>query len=242
MINCENNNSIIHASKWAVSVRKGTKVYKAFLHDNFKKINKEISLLRVDSGMNIELYFDFESRHWISKTEFLELHELISGNFSETQVQLNSIFEKWQKNSFYRNLVTDEWHTSIAPWYCSILKKFVPESSRESIFLCHSSADHFIHGDFTLSNVKIKSSGEIIVLDFENATLGPMKWDETTLVYSLIKAEEYAMARQLYESFSCSADMLKVIASVRLAQTRNKGQDETRRMSAFHFIFKFYTK
>lgn len=242
MTNCENSNGIIHISKWAVTSRKGTKVYKSFLQDNFEKINKEISLLRLDAGMNIKLYFDYESRRWISKSEFIELHDLVSGNVSEIQVWLKSIFEKWHKNPFYCSLVTDEWHASIVPWYCGMLKQFIPDSDNESMFLRHSSAEHFIHGDFTLANVKIKSSGEIIVLDFENATLGPMKWDETTLVYSLIEAEAYAMARQLYESFSCSADMLKAIASVRLAQTRKKGQDETRRMSAFHFIFKYYTK
>ena len=76
-----------------------------------------------------------------------------------------------------------------------------------------------------LKNIYLDDKDELLVLDYENATLGPLFWDETTLVYSFIEKEQYEIAKKLYEHFSIEREMLIAISCIRLAQSIKKNQN-----------------
>ena len=77
----------------------------------------------------------------------------------------------------------------------------------------------------------------MIVLDYENATFGPILWDETTLIFSLIERKQFQFAKHLYAEFSCEKEMLQVICAIRLGQSIRKGQNIKLRTEAYEYIF-----
>jgi len=54
----QNSDNIIHKSGWAISKKCGSKIYKIFFHDSYPKIQKEVSLLQLSLGKEINLSFD----------------------------------------------------------------------------------------------------------------------------------------------------------------------------------------
>lgn len=233
---------VVHISKWAVTTRKGNKIRKTFFYSNIKKIAREIELLKVSTSLDVRLFFDEQSCHWISETDYLDLNDLFENeNDDETINRLKAAFWKWEQNSQYRNLVENEWSESAIPWYCGLLQQYFSDPEPIIAYLRQTKGEHFVHGDYMLSNVKQNSSGEIVVLDFENAVLGPLMWDETTLVYSAIEEGRYSIAKQLFDSFACTSDMLYAIAAIRLAQSVKKQQNENIRKDAFQFVKENFT-
>ena len=92
----------------------------------------------------------------------------------------------------------------------------------------------------TLSNVYLDNRNKIVVIDYENATLGPLLWDETTLVYSFIEQKQFGAAKQIYDTFGCSKEMLRAICSIRLALSMRKGHNIVRRIEAYEFVMHNY--
>lgn len=228
---------VVHISKWAVTTRKGNIIRKTFFHNNTEKINREIELLRVSTGLKVRLFFDEQSCRWVSETDYLELNDLFeNGSTDETINRLKTTFCKWEQDSRYRNLVANEWKERTVPWYCSLLQQYFSNPEPIISYLRQTKGEHFVHGDFMLSNVMKNSSDEIVVIDFENAVLGSLMWDETTLVYSAVEDGKYSIAKQLFDSFGCTADMLHTIAAIRLAQSIKKGKNENTRWCAYQFV------
>ena len=114
----------------------------------------------------------------------------------------------WKENSSYISLVKDDWSKQTVPWYCKLLRQFIPDSFIIEQRMIGSKAVNFIHEDFTLSNIFLDNDGKIIVLNYENASLEPALWDETTLVYSLVESNQYESAIHLYKEFACGAEKL----------------------------------
>lgn len=236
-----NTDNIIHESKWAISKRCGNSIYKIFLHDSYPKIRKEVLLLQLSLGRKVKLSFDNMDKHWICESDYMDLHPFINNiRIDELVLQLRDIFNTWEYDSRYLDLISDEWSESVIPWYCMLLRQYIPNSEEHISWLQHSRGEHFVHGDFTLSNVCLDNSKKVVVIDYENATLGPFLWDETTLVYSMIEQEQYVTARYLFEEFSCKNEMLRAICSIRLALSIRKSQNVRQRTEAYSYIFRNY--
>ena len=232
---------ILHESGWAVTRRRSNRILKIFLHNSYSTIRKEVCLLELSHGKKAVLAFDCEENHWVCTSDYVDLFSIVDGiPLDGLIMQLRDVFGIWEHDIRYRDLITDEWSGAVVPWYCGLLHQYLPDAKEEISWLQHSHAQHFVHGDFTVSNVFLDSCGQIIVLDFENATLGPSLWDETTLVYSLIENKQYTMARRIYNAFSCEKEMLRTISSVRLAQSIRKSQNIDRRIIARKYIEQYY--
>lgn len=234
----EKNNNVIHKSGWAISKRCDNRVHKVFLHDSYSKIQKEVSLLQLSTGKEVQLLFDSSAERWICESDFMDLQPIIGNiGLNEFTAQLQAIFSTWKNDRRYCDLVSDEWTERIIPWYCILLQQYIPDSNELIAWLQDSKGEHFIHGDFTLSNIYLNQSNNVIVLDYENATFGPLRWDETTLVYSFIEQKQFHPARQLYDALSCEKEILQAICSIRLAQSIRKGQSIKQRTEAYEYIF-----
>lgn len=233
--------NILHESRWAVSRRCGNKVQKIFLHDAYDKIRKEVRLLQLSLDSEATLSFDNTQKRWVCESAYMELTSILDSVSVETFIpQLRDVFSAWETDRRFRDLIADEWSDTVIPWYSSLLREYLSDAKEAISWLQNSRAEHFVHGDFTVSNVYLDSGNQIVVLDFENATLGPRLWDETTLVYSLIEHKQYTMARKLFEVFSCQKDTLYAISSIRLAQSIRKLQNIGQRTAAHTHILRNY--
>lgn len=233
---------VVHISKWAITTQNGSLIRKMYFYNNIKKINREIELLRISTGLEVRLFFDNQRCNWVSETNYLELNDLFENRRTDETINLlKTMFERWEQDGRYRKLVESEWEASVVPWYCNILQRYFPEPESIIAYLQQTKGTHFVHGDFLLSNVKKNSHNEIVVLDFENAVLGPLLWDETTLVYSAIEEKRYSIAKHLFDSFACTDDMLRAIAAIRLSQSIKKQQNENIREDAFQFVKENFT-
>ena len=234
-------NVIIHESGWAITQKHGNKIHKIFLHDAYLKIKKEVSLLQLSLATNASLSFDNIGNYWICKSDYIDMHPLVENIYLDDLIpQLRQTFDVWRYNRRYCNLVSDEWSEVVVPWYSVLLQQYIPNSEELISWLQHSQGKHFIHGDFTLSNVYLDSGNKIVVIDYENATLGPLLWDETTLVYSFIEQKQFGVARQIYDTFGCNKEMLRVICSIRLAQSMRKRKNVVQRIEAYEFVIHNY--
>lgn len=232
---------IIHESKWAITERCGNKVRKEFLHDAYPKIQKEVMLLKLSVDKEAELYYDYKKQHWICESEYMDLFSIVNtSQKAKTYIQLDAIFQKWQHDIRYKELVPNDWCEVAVPWYCGLLRRYIPDSECVITWLQQSRGEHFIHGDLILSNIYMDIDGQLVILDFENATIGPLLWDEATLVYSLIEHKEYAMAREVFDTFHCEKNILYVISCIRLAQSIRKSQNVQQRMEACEYISREY--
>lgn len=232
---------IIHESRWAVTQKTGDKVYKIFLHDAYPKIKKEVSLLQLSLATNASLSFDKVMNHWVCKSDYIDIYPLV-GNIGLDNLitQLRQIFDLWRYDHRYCSLASDDWSEVVVPWYSMLLQQYIPDSEEIISWLQQSQGKHFTHGDFTLSNVYLDNSNKIVVIDYENATLGPLLWDETTLVYSFIEQKQFGAAKQIYDTFGCSKEMLRTICSIRLALSMRKGHSIVRRIEAYEFVMHNY--
>ena len=232
---------IIHESKWAITKRCGNKVRKEFLHDAYPKIQKEVMLLKLSADKDASLYYDCKKQRWICESEYIELFSIVHAAQNEkTYTQLDAVFQKWQHDKRYKELVPNDWCDVAVPWYCGLLKQYIPDSECVITWLQQSRGEHFVHGDLILSNIYFDSNGQLVILDFENATIGPLHWDEATLVYSLIEHKEYEMAREVFDTFQCEKIVLYAISCIRLAQSLRKKQNVQRRTEACEYIAREY--
>ena len=232
------SNNIIHESKWAITKRSGNKILKVFLHDSYAKIQKEVTLLKLSTEQEAKLSFDSCAKCWICESEYMVLRPIIGNiELSEFTKQLQELFDVWNNDCRYSGLISDEWSQRVIPWYCMLLQQYIPGSEKLITWLQGSKAEHFIHGDFTLDNIYLSKSNNMIVLDYENATFGPILWDETTLIFSLIERKQFQFAKHLYAEFSCEKEMLQVICAIRLGQSIRKGQNIKLRTEAYEYIF-----
>ena len=156
--------------------------------------------------------------------------------------QLRQVFDAWR---YDQSVLQPRGETSglevAVPWYSAHCCNSIYPIQKELVsWLQHSQGKHFIHGDFTLSNVYLDSGNKIVVIDYENATLGPLLWDETTLVYSFIEQKQFGAAKQIYDTFGCSKEMLRAICSIRLALSMRKGHNIVRRIEAYEFVMHNY--
>lgn len=237
----QNPNNIIHESGWAISKKCGNKVYKTFLHDSYSKIRKEVSLLQLGLDKKVSLSFDSSNKCWVCESDYMELRPIIGNiRMNELIVQLQVKCSIWKNDSRYHDLISNEWFECVIPWYCMLLQQYIPNPDKLIAWLWDSKEEHFIHGDFTLSNIYLDQSNNLVVLDYENATFGPFLWDETTLVYSFIEQKQFRSAKQLYDAFSCKKEMLQTICSIRLAQSIRKKQSIKQRVEAYEYIFSNY--
>ena len=232
---------VIHVSKWAITKRYGEKIKKYYFFNHLPKIQKEINLLRLCSNIDSQLYFDTEVMKWVAEMPYINLHPIFDiQNIDDTLTQLSCILNTWN-DDFYSSFVLNDWDSSMKPYFINILSQYLYEAKEFILYLSTTKSEHFIHGDFMLSNIQEDNNHNIVVLDFENATIGPLLWDETTLVYSLIEEKKYHIAWKVFNMFQCSYMMLVTIAAIRLAQSRKKSQNEMRRYEAYNFICKYFT-
>lgn len=233
---------VIHTSGWAVTRYSNGRIQKIFAHDAFSKIQKEVNLLRLSSRSNVQLYFDRRAMKWVSETEYIELRSPFEDkDVGQTISQLQDIFTAWNKDPRYTTMVDDDWDTAVKPGLIKLLEAYLPNAEAFVSILSGEKSQHFIHGDFTLSNVYKATDGRLIVLDYENAGTGPQLWDETTFVYSLIEDRQYDIAEWLFDAFHCSPSLLLCIAGIRLARSRRKSQNEDSRNMAYQYILAHYS-
>ena len=231
------NTKLLHKSNWAVTTKTGNIVTKYFFYPNFEKICKEVSLLNLSSKLKIKLMFDVDSFKWYYEMPYIDLYPFHVNCESQTIFnQLHKVFNIWDTDKRYEKLIKDEWNTINLPYYTEILTRYVRDNNDITSYLLELKSEHFIHGDFTISNVYCDKTGNIIILDYENATRGPYKWDESTYAYSFIENMNYDMAKIIINEFQCPKQMILSIAAIRLAQTRRKQQDDTNRLRAYQYI------
>lgn len=236
-----NTGNVIHKSRWAVTEKCGDKVYKYFLYDSYPKIKKEVLLLQLSVGRKVNLFYDDLAGCWVCESDFMDLMPVIDNiHFEKFIAKINLIFSEWNMNNRYRNLISDEWSDIVVPWYCMLLKQYTPNCSSLVDWLQNSRGEHFIHGDFTLSNIYLDREDNVKVLDYENATFGPALWDETTLVYSFIEEKQFPTARRIYDYFSCNKEMLQIISNIRLAQSIRKNQNISQRLETQEYVLQNY--
>lgn len=234
---------VIHISRWAVTSRCGNTVKKRFLFNNTPKIQKEVSLLRLSTQLDVKLYFDNETSNWVAEMPYLRLRPIFNGkNPCDTFEQLKRIFSAWESDPGYCALAPDDWELVTKPYFMDLLTRYLPDPSGPAAYLSIQKAEHFIHGDFRLQNVLRDEQGRIIVLDFENAMIGPRLWDEATLTHNLIEDHQYGLAEKAFDTFCCPRMMLLTIAGIRLAQSRKKSLNDSGRMEAYDFILNHFNR
>lgn len=205
---------IIHKSGWAITQKQGNQIYKIFLHDAYPKIKKEVSLLQLSLATNASLSFDNAGNCWVCKSDYIDFSPLVGNICLDNLIpQFRQIFDTWRYDSRYCNLVSNEWSEVVVPWYSALLQQYIPNSEELISWLQHS---------------------------YENATLGPLLWDETTLVYSFIEQKQFGAAKKIYDTFGCSKEMLRVICSIRLALSIRKSYNVEHRIEAHEFVMHNY--
>lgn len=234
---------VIHTSRWAVTSWCGNTVKKSFFFENIPKIQKEVNLLRLNTQLDVKLYFDYEAANWVAEMPYLRLHPLFNGsNTCDTLEQLKNIFGMWESDPRYCALVPDDWDLVAKPYFINLLTQYLPDPSGPVAYLSVQEAEHFIHGDFRLPNVLRDRHERIVVLDFENAMIGPRLWDEATLAHNLIEDHQYDLAKKVFDAFHCPWMMLLTIAGIRLAQSRKKSLNDSGRIEAYDFILKHFNQ
>ena len=232
--NLSDDAEIVHRSLWAVSIKDGLHLFKLYYYDAPEKINKEVILLQNMGQISIQLYKDNKGFYY-SKAAFLELESISNGNCSFIFEQLDFWFEKWNKREEFILHASKNWKTETVPYMTYVLSEYGDDAERYIEYIKGLQEEVFIHGDFTLDNVK-KSGEKIIILDFETAAIGPKLWDKTTFVYSLIENGCYNLGIELFNYFKCDKQLLECIAAVRLAIAKRKNKNITQRDAAYYFI------
>ena len=205
---------IIHKSGWAITQKQGNQIYKIFLHDAYPKIKKEVSLLQLSLATNASLSFDNAGNCWVCKSDYIDFSPLVGNICLDNLIpQFRQIFDTWRYDSRYCNLVSNEWSEVVVPWYSALLQQYIPNSEELISWVQHS---------------------------YENATLGPLLWDETTVVYSFIEQKQFGAAKKIYDTFGCSKEMLRVICSIRLALSIRKSYNVEHRIEAHEFVMHNY--
>lgn len=226
---------IIHQSKWATTVRVGKRIKKYYLYDNPEKISKETELLRLSSNLPVSLIFDEQRHQWVQEMPYISNTELFAGDSLHILERLKDMVSLWDSDGRFLSLVSDNWEAKAKPYWKNVLETY-GGTAAAVCYLSKTSGEHFIHGDFQIMNVLRNPLDELIVIDFENAGVGPELWDETTMVYSLVQERKYALAKQAYSYFRCDKQMLECIAAIRLAQAKKKDVGIEKREYALTYV------
>ena len=229
---------VLHKSRWAETVRCGDVVRKYYFYHNTGKIEKEVSLLRLGTGLAVRLYYEPMTFRLVSEMPYIRLMPLFGGDTEDTLSQLADAFRMWDRDDRFLSMVEDDWDERTKPCLLRLLREYLPDDVDLQDYLVSTRGEHFIHGDFQTSNVYRKEDGQLLVLDYENAGTGPLLWDEATLAYSLIEQCEYAAAESVLQAFRCPGEMLACIAGIRLAQSKRKAENIERRTTAYHYILR----
>ena len=234
--NLSSKAEIIHRSLWAVTIRDQNYIYKAFYYKNLEKIKQEILLLNLMGKIKAELNIDNQNDFIYSKAKYLELKDLEKDCSVEWLYrQLKGIFNRWLCDKRFIQGVKCTWESESLPYMIYVLHTYLPGSERYIDYLRKSKPVQFIHGDFTISNIKIIKN-ELIVLDFELSTIGPELWDEETFLYSLVEAELYELADKMFELLGCTKEGVACIAAIKLAIAYKKESNIKKREKAFKYI------
>lgn len=229
---------IIHRSLWALTIKDGHYVYKIYYYNNPEKIEKEVILLQNMQQIPIQLLYDRNGIYY-TKSVFLELQDItLEGNMNTLVEQISYWCEYWEKAEEFRKHACCNWHTQTVPYMVNMLTLYGEEAERHKEYLNSLQEEVFIHGDLTVDNVK-KAGDEMIIFDFETASIGPKMWDKTTFVYSLVEKGYTEFGRELFNLFECDKRMLECIASTRLAIARRKNKNHIQRELAYSCIKKF---
>ncbi len=222
---------IIHRSLCSITIKDGSNIYKMYYYDNLGRIKREIVMLQIMEQIPIRLSCDSKGVYY-SKVDFLELENISSNdNACTISEQVYDWCEQWNQRHEFAICAKRNWKSEMVPYMIDMLTLYGEDAERYIEYLNGLQEEVFIHGDFTLDNVK-KIGEQIVIIDFETASIGPKLWDKTTFVYSLIEHGYIKLGMKLFEEFQCNKQMLECIAAVRLAIARRKENHET----AYNFI------
>lgn len=227
---------IIHRSLWAVTLKDNELLYKVFYYNNLKKIRKEIELLNIMGQIQVELIVNDNTDFIYSRAPYLKMSDIDENCSGEwLYLKLKYWLDKWKTEKNFIEKVDSLWEIQTLPYMVKVLEHYLPNSEIYIDYLKTTKGVQFIHGDFSLSNVKLFEN-EVIILDFENADIGPVLWDEESFVYSLIENGYYSLAKQLFEKLGCSIQGVSCIAAIKLATAYKKNVKINERRKAFEYI------
>ena len=226
---------VIHRSSWAITIRDGRYRYKMYYSDNLGRIKREIVMLQIMRQVPIQLLCDSKGTYY-SKADVLELEDISpKDNNCTIAEQVDYWCEKWNQRNEFAICARKNWKSEMVPYMINMLTLYGEDTEKHLEYLNSLQEEVFIHGGFTIDNVK-KSGEKIVILDFETAFIGPKLWDKTTFVYSLIEHDYIELGMKLFEKFQCNKQMLACIAAVHLAIARRKEINFTQRKMAYDFI------
>lgn len=227
---------VVHRSLWAITIKDGNFVYKFYYYHNREKIHKEVNLLLAMNQIEVEL---FEERAYTYlKMKYIGYADIMYNmdiRFLYEQIQY--WINRWNTEPVFHKCIGQIWTSQTVPYMIEVLKEYIPNVMEYIQYLSELEIGGFVHGDFTLENVKIYDD-KLLIFDFETACFGPVLWDQTTFIYSLIENKYFNLANGLFEKFGCDLMMLKAIAAYRLALSYKKNANIGQREQACIYIEK----
>lgn len=225
--------TLVHISKWAVTVKKYSYIYKILLKDEPARIHKEFLLLKMNPLLNAAL-MKTDNIGYI-RTNYVETQEIVSKECAEKlTVDLLNFLDSFRKTNIECDM--ENWMEGTCEFMCAEIERYCPEYTDATDILKMLVPCQLIHGDFLLQNVKYGPDGNLIVFDFEDAGYGPMLWDETTLVFSMIENGYCTLAEEIYKKFCCDWAVLYAICVHRLARAIKKSEKVLERKKALEII------
>ena len=229
----------LHNSRWATSYYSQGRFIKKYHFPDEERIQREVQIKSLENDIVIELSYDPNEKSWFSYEPYVDLLDL-EESFHDSNM-LNKVVLRtrlWQHNQIsYKDQIRDRWRDSMVPEMKYLLTTFIENANEFCDYLSCTESACFIHGDFILQNIKMNEKRELFICDFENASYGPLGWDDATFVFSLLEYEFYQEAKWYIQHSSCSMYMLLVISAVRYARSiRKNNKSKVRRKEVYMLL------
>ena len=230
------NAEVVHRSSWAIIIKDGRYRYKMYYSDNLGRIKREIVMLQLMGQVPIQFLCDNLETYY-SKEDVFGLEDIApNDNDCTIAEQVDYWCTKWNQRKDFAICARKIWQSEMVPYMVNMLTLYGEDAEKHLEYLHSLQEEVFIHGGFTLDNIK-KSGEKLVILDFETTFLGPKLWDKTIFVYSLIEHGYMELGMKLFEKFQCTKQMLACIAAVHLAiATSEEKVNFTPRKMAYDFI------
>lgn len=227
------NFKIIHKSLWAISIKVNDEFFKIFYYLEYDKIKKENDLLNLINHCGSELFFNKDYEFYYSKMQFLKFD--IITKFTNKEWITRQIEDI--KCKFLRIKASLPNFSLVKEYICKkiMLCRNDYDVNASIKFISNLKEQHFVHGDFTIDNVMIYGSC-LYVLDFENACLGPLQWDETSFVYSLLEKRYYELAVYFIKEFNIDCVLIKSFALYKLGLALSKKTNIEMRRAVLKYL------
>ena len=205
-------------------------LYAKIAYDNGIKTPKPIN--KGYSNIKNLMYIEYEWADLIRISEF-----------DITDKIFNDIFKLSEKIKIIEGIKSDDfWVKNRLPEMIlkikvanNILKE---KDDIDLVYLQNLKPVCFIHGDYSESNICLNRTDDLYITDFENACMGPNRWDICYFLASYYSNKEIP---EFIKSYLSDEDLrlIKIIAKIRYGRAITKNMDHTLRLEAIYRWNKF---